>query len=53
MWSDYDGAYIHVQRKVVNGHIGAPKTEAREGGVFVTPDLRKILAKYKGVPVCR
>lgn len=46
-WTDYDGENIMVQRKVWEGHIGAPKTEAREAGVFVIPLLRKILAKYK------
>jgi hypothetical protein len=28
-------------------HIGAPKTEAREAGVYVIGLLREILAKYK------
>ncbi len=46
-WADYDGKEIQVERKVWNQHIGAPKTEAREAGVFVVPLLRKILAKYK------
>ena len=46
-WVDYDGETINVQRKIWNQHIGAPKTEAREKGVFVVPVLRKILAKYK------
>lgn len=46
-WSDYDGESIHVRRKVWNDHIGAPKTEAREAGVYVIGLLRKILAKYK------
>jgi integrase len=46
-WSDYDGTSISVQRKIWNDQIGAPKTEAREAGVFVIPVLRKILAKYK------
>jgi integrase len=46
-WTDYDGETIKVQRKVWNSHIGAPKTEAREAGVFVIPLLRKILSKYK------
>jgi integrase len=46
-WSDYSDEYIAVQRKIWNQHIGAPKTEAREAGVFVIPILRKILAKYK------
>jgi len=36
-----------VQRKIWNDYIGAPKTEAREAGVFVIPLLREILAKYK------
>jgi hypothetical protein len=27
--------------------VAAPKTEAREAGVYVVPLLRKILAKYK------
>jgi integrase len=46
-WQDYDGETIKVQRKIWNDHIGAPKTEAREAGVFVIPILRKILSKYK------
>lgn len=46
-WSDYDGESIRVERKVWNQYIGAPKTEAREAGVFAIPLLRKILAKYK------
>ena len=46
-WSDYDGETISVQRKIWGDHIGAPKTEAREAGVYVVPVLRKILAKYK------
>ena len=36
-----------MQRKIWGDHIGAPKTEAREAGVYVVPVLRKILAKYK------
>jgi hypothetical protein len=36
-----------VRRKIWNDHVGAPKTEAREAGVYVVPLLRKILAKYK------
>jgi len=46
-WSDFDGESIAVRRKVWNDHIGAPKTEAREAGVYVIGLLRKILAKYK------
>ena len=46
-WSDYDGKTITVQRKIWNDYVGAPKTEAREAGVFVIPLLRKILAEYK------
>jgi integrase len=46
-WSDYDGQSINVQRKIWGDHIGAPKTEAREAGVFVVPLLQKILKKYK------
>ena len=46
-WTDYDGQTLMVQRKVWEGHIGAPKTEAREAGVYIIPLLRKILAKYK------
>jgi integrase len=46
-WSDYDGKTISVQRKIWGDHIGAPKTEAREAGVYVVPVLRKILTKYK------
>ena len=48
-WSDYDGESIHVQRKVWQSHIGAPKTEAREAGLYVIGLLRRILAKYKTV----
>jgi integrase len=36
-----------VQRKIWRDHVGAPKTEAREAGIFVVPLIRKILAKYK------
>ena len=46
-WEDYGGETISVQRKIWGEHVGAPKTEAREAGVFVVPILRKILAKYK------
>lgn len=46
-WEDYDGQTIKVQRKVWGDHVGAPKTEAREAGVYVVPLLRGILAKYK------
>lgn len=46
-WSDYDGESINVRRKIWNDHIGAPKTEAREAGVYVIGLLREILAKYK------
>lgn len=46
-WKDYDGETITVSRKVVNGVVGAPKTEAREASVYVTPLLRKLLTKYK------
>jgi integrase len=46
-WDDYDGETINVSRKKWQGHIGAPKTEAREAGVPVAPLLREILAKYK------
>jgi integrase len=46
-WEDYDGETINVRRKIWNDHVGAPKTEAREAGVYVVPLLRKILAKFK------
>jgi len=46
-WKDYDGGTIAVSRKIVNGMVGAPKTEAREASVYVMPLLRKLLAKYK------
>jgi hypothetical protein len=42
-----DGETINVRRKIWNDHVGAPKTEAREAGVYVVLLLRKILAKYK------
>jgi integrase len=45
--SDYDGTEISIQRKIWKNQVGAPKTEAREAGVFVVPLLRKILTKYK------
>lgn len=38
---------ITVHRKIWNDHVGAPKTEAREAGIYVMPLLRKILTKYK------
>src|SRR6266849_1571650 len=46
-WKDYDDEKIQVRRKIVNGVVGAPKTEAREQPLDVTPMLRKLLAKYK------
>jgi integrase len=46
-WEDYKDGEIFVSRKKWRGHIGAPKTEAREAGVPVAPFLREILAKYK------
>ena len=46
-WKDYDGEKIQVRRKIVNGVVGAPKTEAREKPLDVTPMLRKLLANYK------
>ena len=46
-WQDYDGEYIQVKRKIVDGAEGAPKTEAREDGVYIVPLLRKMLAAYR------
>ena len=46
-WSDYDGEAITVQRKIWNDYVGAPKTEAREAGVYIMPLLRRIPANYK------
>jgi len=46
-WEDYNGREINVARKKWQGHIGSPKTEAREAPVPVAPLLREILAKYK------
>jgi integrase len=46
-WSDYKNGEISVSRKKWRGHIGEPKTEAKEAGVPVAPLLREILAKYK------
>jgi integrase len=46
-WTDCDGKTIKVQRKVWKAHIGAPKTAAREAGVYVLPVLQKMLAKYR------
>jgi integrase len=46
-WSDYDGREITVERKVWGKHVGSPKTEAREAGIPVIPQLSKILAAYK------
>jgi hypothetical protein len=40
---------IQVQRKVWRSHIGAPRTQAREAGVYVIGVLRKIIAKYESV----
>lgn len=46
-WEDYDGESITVRRKIWNDHVGSPKTEAREAGVYVIDLLKKILATYK------
>ena len=52
-WGDYKDREINVSRKKWRGHIGEPKTEAREAAVPVAPLLQEILAKYrtnKGFP---
>ena len=46
-WEDYKNGEINVSRKKWRGHIGSPKTEAREAAVPVAPLLQEILAKYK------
>jgi integrase len=46
-WSDYVDGEIRVQRKVIDGTVGATKTTAREDAVPVVPWLQKILKKYK------
>ena len=46
-WEDYEGSYIQVKRKIVDGVEGAPKTEAREDGVYIVPMLQKMLASYQ------
>lgn len=46
-WKDYDGEKIEVTRKIVNGVVGAPKTEAREDSLYVVPLMRKMLTQYK------
>lgn len=46
-WEDYGGQYIHVRRKIVDGFEGAPKTQAREDGVYIVPMLQKMLAAYR------
>jgi len=33
--------------EIWNNQVGAPKSEAREAGVYVVPLLREVLAKYK------
>lgn len=39
-WADCDAEFISLQREIWNGEEGAPKTEAREAGVFAVPLLR-------------
>jgi integrase len=46
-WEDYDGETISVRRKVWGNHVGPTKTEAREAGVYVVPQLRNILKSYR------
>jgi integrase len=46
-WEDYKDGEISVVRKKWRGHIGAPKTTAREATVPVAPLLQEILAKYR------
>jgi hypothetical protein len=46
-WEDYDNETINVRRKIWNDQVGAPKSEAREAGVYVVPLLREVQAKYK------
>jgi integrase len=46
-WEDYKDGQIMVQRKIVDGVVGAPKTEARESALDVTPMIQKVLLAYK------
>ena len=46
-WADYNGETISVKRKVWGNHVGPTKTEAREAGVYVVPQLRNILKNYR------
>jgi integrase len=57
-WSDYDGKYIsvqrkvtgnyvHAQKKVVGQYIGSPKTTARKASIPVIRQLRQILTEYE------
>jgi integrase len=57
-WSDYDGKYITVQRKitgnfvqdqkkVVGRYIGAPKTSARKASIPVVRQLQQILQEFR------
>lgn len=47
MWSDYDGAYLHVRRSVWRTQISETKTEESTGLVPVIPALRKMLDAHK------
>jgi integrase len=49
-WDDYNSDTISVRRKVVDNLVGPTKTDAREGGVFVTPILKKIRYVQKRIP---
>ena len=48
-WEDYDGETINVRWKIWNDHVGAPKTEAREAGVYVVPLLQRFWQSTKRV----
>jgi len=55
-WQDYDGANLHVRRKVWRGHTGTPKTRASRGSVPCVAILHEHLvdsrpSRYTTVPI--
>lgn len=46
-WSDYDGEWLEVKRKIWRKKVGKPKTPKRRAGVPVIPQLGRYLESEK------
>jgi integrase len=46
-WEDFRNGDLHVTRKIWDGNIKLPKTEARQAAVPVIKPLREVLERYR------